>query len=91
FNPFQMKTWLPSSGQKLDVFIPFVGKLRPLTGRCCQACTPQSWEGFHPALLSPLGFRNIARVSEEDTRFRGWLVRRLCCVLAVWGWKVPTS
>lgn len=24
-------------------------------------------------------------------RYRGWLVRRLCCFLAVWDWKVPAD
>lgn len=39
----QMKTWLSDSGQKLEIFIPFLGKYRPLAGRCCQTCTPKSW------------------------------------------------
>ncbi|XP_040394391.1 glycerol-3-phosphate acyltransferase 2, mitochondrial [Cygnus olor] len=86
-----MKTWVCDSGQKLEIFIPFLGKYRPLTGRCCQTCTPRSWDGFYHAQLSSLGFRSAAQVTEEDTRYRGWLVRRLCCFLAVWDWKVPAD
>ncbi|NXK45487.1 GPAT2 acyltransferase, partial [Chauna torquata] len=86
-----MKTWVCDSGQKLEIFIPFLGKYRPLTGRCCQTCTPRSWDGFYHAQLSSLGFRSAAQVTEEDTRYRGWLVRRLCCFLAVWNWKVPAD
>ncbi|XP_035201098.1 glycerol-3-phosphate acyltransferase 2, mitochondrial isoform X4 [Oxyura jamaicensis] len=86
-----MKTWVCDSGQKLEIFIPFLGKYRPLTGRCCQTCTPRSWDGFYHAQLSSLGFRSAAQVTEEDTRYRGWLVRRLCCFLAVWEWKVPAD
>ncbi|XP_050571679.1 glycerol-3-phosphate acyltransferase 2, mitochondrial [Cygnus atratus] len=87
----RMKTWVCDSGQKLEIFIPFLGKYRPLTGRCCQTCTPRSWDGFYHAQLSSLGFRSAAQVTEEDTRYRGWLVRRLCCFLAVWDWKVPAD
>ncbi|KAI6058942.1 PlsC domain-containing protein [Aix galericulata] len=102
----RMKTWVCDSGQKLEVFIPFLCKYRPLTGRCCQTCTPRSWllwanlqpfpllcsqDGFYHAQLSSLGFRSAAQVTEEDTRYRGWLVRRLCCFLAVWDWKVPAD
>ncbi|KAM9175040.1 glycerol-3-phosphate acyltransferase 2, mitochondrial [Mergus octosetaceus] len=86
-----MKTWVCDSGQKLEIFIPFLCKYRPLTGRCCQTCTPRSWDGFYHAQLSSLGFRSAAQVTEEDTRYRGWLVRRLCCFLAVWDWKVPAD
>ncbi|XP_075592730.1 glycerol-3-phosphate acyltransferase 2, mitochondrial-like isoform X3 [Balearica regulorum gibbericeps] len=86
-----MKTWVCDSGQKLEIFIPFLGKYRPLSGRCCQTCTPKSWDGFHHQHLSSLGFRDAVRVTEEDTRYRGWLVRRVCGFLAVWGWKVPAD
>uniref|UniRef100_A0A8B9ZXE3 Glycerol-3-phosphate acyltransferase 2, mitochondrial n=1 Tax=Anas zonorhyncha TaxID=75864 RepID=A0A8B9ZXE3_9AVES len=86
-----MKTWVCDSEQKVEIFIPFLGKYRPLTGRCCQTCTPRSWDGFYHAQLSSLGFRNATQVTEEDTRYRGWLVRRLCGFLAVWDWKVPAD
>ncbi|XP_068518381.1 glycerol-3-phosphate acyltransferase 2, mitochondrial-like isoform X7 [Anas acuta] len=87
----RMKTWVCDSEQKVEIFIPFLGKYRPLTGRCCQTCTPRSWDGFYHAQLSSLGFRNATQVTEEDTRYRGWLVRRLCGFLAVWDWKVPAD
>ncbi|XP_051496729.1 glycerol-3-phosphate acyltransferase 2, mitochondrial [Apus apus] len=86
-----MKTWICDSGQKLEIFIPFLGKSRPFSGRCCQICTPKSWGGFFHQQLSRLGFRDAARVTEKDTRFRGWLVRRVCVFLMVWNWKVPAD
>ncbi|NXU31499.1 GPAT2 acyltransferase, partial [Thalassarche chlororhynchos] len=86
-----MKTWVCDSGQKLEIFIPFLGKYRPFLGRCCQTCTPKSWDGFYHKQLSSLGFRDAIRVTEEDTRYRGWLVRRVCGFLAVWDWKVPAD
>ncbi|NWW87672.1 GPAT2 acyltransferase, partial [Rhynochetos jubatus] len=87
----QMKTWVHDSEQKLDVFIPFLGKYRPFSGRCCQTCTPKSWGGFYHQHLSSLSFHNAIRVTEEDTRYRGWLVRRVCGFLTVWDWKVPAD
>ncbi|NWR61230.1 GPAT2 acyltransferase, partial [Bucorvus abyssinicus] len=84
-----MKTWVCDSGQQLEISIPFLGKIRPVSGRCCQTCTPQSWNAFHHPQLPALGFRDAIRVTEEDTRYRGWLVRRVCAFLAVWDWKVP--
>ncbi|XP_050766052.1 glycerol-3-phosphate acyltransferase 2, mitochondrial [Gymnogyps californianus] len=90
--PPQMKTWVCDSGQKLEIFIPFLGKYRPFSGRCCQTCTPKSWDGFyHKQLSSSLGFRDASRLTEEDTRYRGWLVRRVCGFLAVWDWKIPAD
>ncbi|XP_074020203.1 glycerol-3-phosphate acyltransferase 2, mitochondrial-like [Numenius arquata] len=89
--PPQMKNWVCDSGQKLEVFIPFLGKYRPFSGRCCQTCTPKSWDGFYHKHLSSLGFRDVIRVTEEDTRYRGWLVRRVCGFLAIWGWEVPVD
>ncbi|XP_065507842.1 glycerol-3-phosphate acyltransferase 2, mitochondrial-like [Caloenas nicobarica] len=86
-----MKTWLCDSGQKLEIFIPFLGKYRPLAGRCCQTCTPKSWDNFYQTKFSSLGFRDAVRLTEEDTRYRGWLVRRVCGILAVWGRDVPDT
>uniref|UniRef100_A0A3B3CGA8 Glycerol-3-phosphate acyltransferase 2, mitochondrial n=1 Tax=Oryzias melastigma TaxID=30732 RepID=A0A3B3CGA8_ORYME len=37
---------------------------------------------------SYLGFDNLLDVNERKTRYRGWLVRRLCCALYVSGLKV---
>ncbi|XP_067168504.1 glycerol-3-phosphate acyltransferase 2, mitochondrial-like [Apteryx mantelli] len=86
-----MKTWVCDLGQKLEVFTPFLGKYRPFVGRCCQTCTPRSWDCFYHEQFSSLGFRNVIRVTEENTRYRGWLVRRLCYFLAVLDWKVPAD
>ncbi|NXK43752.1 GPAT2 acyltransferase, partial [Piprites chloris] len=67
--PPQMKTWISSSDQNLEVFIPFLGKYhRPVLGRCCQTCTPRSWDGFYTEDLCSLGFRDVSRVTERDTR-----------------------
>ncbi|NXN33993.1 GPAT2 acyltransferase, partial [Nycticryphes semicollaris] len=89
--PPQMKNGVCDSGPKLEVFIPFLGKYRPFLGRCCQTCTPKSWGGFYHKHLSSLGFRDAIQVTEEDTRYRGWLVRRICGFLAIWGWEVPVD
>ncbi|NXC02343.1 GPAT2 acyltransferase, partial [Orthonyx spaldingii] len=84
-SPPQMR--ISSSDSDLEAFIPFLGKYhRPVSGRCCQTCTPSSWDGFYP---EDLGFRDVSRVTETDTRFRGWLVRRVCGFLAAWEWKIP--
>ncbi|TWW60129.1 Glycerol-3-phosphate acyltransferase 1, mitochondrial [Takifugu flavidus] len=40
---------------------------------------------------SVLGFLNLLSVNETQTRYRGWLVRRVCCLLFVMGRRVPTS
>ncbi|CAN8205714.1 unnamed protein product [Coccothraustes coccothraustes] len=91
-TPPRVQTWLSPLGPKLDVFIPFLGKYhRPVSGRCCQTCTPRSWDGFYPENLAALGFRDASRLTEADTRFRGWLVRRVCGFLAAWEWKIPAE
>ncbi|KAM9266277.1 LOW QUALITY PROTEIN: glycerol-3-phosphate acyltransferase 2, mitochondrial-like [Morus bassanus] len=86
-----MKAWICDSEQKLEIFIPFLGKCRPFSGRCCQTCTPKSWDDFYHKQLSSLSFRDAICVTEEDTRYRGWLVRRVCGFLAVWDWKIPAD
>ncbi|XP_042332601.1 glycerol-3-phosphate acyltransferase 2, mitochondrial [Sceloporus undulatus] len=75
-------------GFKMELVMPFWGKYRPFTGRCCQRCTPKSWESFFHKRLTSLGFCNVIKITEENTRYRGWLVRRLCYILAVCDWKV---
>ncbi|XP_053856477.1 glycerol-3-phosphate acyltransferase 2, mitochondrial [Vidua macroura] len=88
----RIQTWISHSGPKLEAFIPFLGKYhRPVSGRCCQTCTPRSWDGFYPEDLAALGFRDASRMTEADTRFRGWLVRRVCGFLAAWEWKIPAE
>ncbi|XP_032699729.1 glycerol-3-phosphate acyltransferase 2, mitochondrial isoform X2 [Lontra canadensis] len=66
---------------KLEAVTPFLGKYRPFVGRCCQTCTPKSWESLFHRSIMDLGFCNVILVKEENTRFRGWLVRRLCYFL----------
>ncbi|XP_021568547.1 glycerol-3-phosphate acyltransferase 2, mitochondrial [Carlito syrichta] len=77
----ETRLWSSGIGMKLEVVTPFLGKYRPFVGRCCQTCTPKSWESvFHRSIMD-LGFCNVILVKEENTRFRGWLVRRLCYFL----------
>ncbi|XP_051692020.2 glycerol-3-phosphate acyltransferase 2, mitochondrial isoform X1 [Oryctolagus cuniculus] len=73
--------WSSGFGMKLEAVTPFLGKYRPFVGRCCQTCTPKSWESLFHRSIMDLGFCNVILVTEENTRFRGWLVRRLCYFL----------
>ncbi|XP_032129175.1 LOW QUALITY PROTEIN: glycerol-3-phosphate acyltransferase 2, mitochondrial-like [Sapajus apella] len=73
--------WSSGFGMKLEAVTPFLGKYRPFVGRCCQTCTPKSWESLFHRSIRDLGFCNVILVKEENTRFRGWLVRRLCYFL----------
>uniref|UniRef100_A0A8D1L0C0 Phospholipid/glycerol acyltransferase domain-containing protein n=1 Tax=Sus scrofa TaxID=9823 RepID=A0A8D1L0C0_PIG len=66
---------------KLEAVTPFLGKYLPFVGHCCQTCTPKSWESLFHRSIMDLGFCNLILVKEENTRFRGWLVRRLCYFL----------
>ncbi|XP_077572074.1 glycerol-3-phosphate acyltransferase 2, mitochondrial-like [Stigmatopora nigra] len=66
---------------------PVLGKFRPVVGQCCQRCTPDSLARHRQDAKSEqsanLGFSDILSVNESHTRYRGWLVRRMCCVLFV--------
>uniref|UniRef100_A0A3B4FNK4 Glycerol-3-phosphate acyltransferase 2, mitochondrial-like n=1 Tax=Pundamilia nyererei TaxID=303518 RepID=A0A3B4FNK4_9CICH len=66
---------------------PCLGKIRPVVGQCCHQCTPDSLLGQNYSL----GFHNLLSVNETQTRYRGWLVRRVCCALFVSGCKVYGS
>ncbi|XP_078094623.1 glycerol-3-phosphate acyltransferase 2, mitochondrial [Mustelus asterias] len=68
----------PSGGASL-----FIGNARPFVGRCCYICAPQSWGLLFHHHLALLGFRNAILVTEIQTRYRGWLARRLCNFLFV--------
>ncbi|XP_077456493.1 glycerol-3-phosphate acyltransferase 2, mitochondrial [Stigmatopora argus] len=74
---------------------PALGKFRPMVGRCCQRCTPDSLarhrHGAKPEQGPNPGFGDILSVNESHTRYRGWLVRRMCCVLFVCGRHVYPS
>ncbi|KAM4745730.1 glycerol-3-phosphate acyltransferase 2, mitochondrial [Anableps anableps] len=76
---------------KKKVTVPScLGMFRPVMGECCHQCTPDSL-GKKLGQNSFLGFRNLLRINETQTRYRGWLVRRVCCVLFVSGCKVYGS
>uniref|UniRef100_A0A3B4Z0I3 Glycerol-3-phosphate acyltransferase 2, mitochondrial-like n=1 Tax=Stegastes partitus TaxID=144197 RepID=A0A3B4Z0I3_9TELE len=68
---------------------PRLGKFRPTVGQCCHQCTPDSLVSAQQN--SSLGFRNLLSVNETQTRYRGWLVRRVCFALFVSGRKVDGS
>ncbi|XP_047709728.1 glycerol-3-phosphate acyltransferase 2, mitochondrial isoform X5 [Prionailurus viverrinus] len=80
-NSRETSLWSSGFGMKLEAVTPFLGKYRPFVGRCCQTCTPKSWESLFHRSIMDLGFCDVILVKEENTRFRGWLVRRLCCFL----------
>ncbi|XP_054431495.1 glycerol-3-phosphate acyltransferase 2, mitochondrial isoform X2 [Pteronotus mesoamericanus] len=80
-NGQETSLWSSGLGMKLEAITPFLGKYRPFVGRCCQTCTPKSWESLFHRSIMDLGFCNVILVKEENTRFRGWLVRRLCYFL----------
>ncbi|XP_046727000.1 glycerol-3-phosphate acyltransferase 2, mitochondrial isoform X2 [Silurus meridionalis] len=62
---------------------PFLGKFRPLVGQCCHQCTPESVGRKLFQNIPWLGFQNLLYIKETHTRYRGWLVRRVCCVLFI--------
>uniref|UniRef100_A0AAY4B8R3 Glycerol-3-phosphate acyltransferase 2, mitochondrial n=1 Tax=Denticeps clupeoides TaxID=299321 RepID=A0AAY4B8R3_9TELE len=69
--------------KKQQTVTPFLGRFRPLVGQSCHQCNPGSL-GHKFLQNSPsLGFKNILCVKETQTRYRGWLIRRVCCVLFV--------
>ncbi|XP_049712333.1 glycerol-3-phosphate acyltransferase 2, mitochondrial [Elephas maximus indicus] len=80
-NGRETSLWSSGFGMKLEAVTPFLGKYRPFVGRCCQTCTPKSWESLFHRSVTDLGFCDVILVKEENTRFRGWLVRRLCYFL----------
>ncbi|XP_053575435.1 glycerol-3-phosphate acyltransferase 2, mitochondrial [Bombina bombina] len=77
------RIWPFNLGLKVENIIPFLGISRPFVGRCCQTCTPKSMESLFYRRYNKLGFHNALFISENDSRYRGWLVRRLCCILFV--------
>ncbi|XP_006873612.1 PREDICTED: glycerol-3-phosphate acyltransferase 2, mitochondrial [Chrysochloris asiatica] len=81
--------WSSGFGMKLEAVTPFLGKYRPFVGRCCQTCTPKSWESLFHRSIMDLGFCNVILVKEENTRFRGWLVRKLCYFLWSMEQQIP--
>uniref|UniRef100_A0A8C6TCG6 Glycerol-3-phosphate acyltransferase 2, mitochondrial n=1 Tax=Neogobius melanostomus TaxID=47308 RepID=A0A8C6TCG6_9GOBI len=83
-------SWDLKIKRKMKVVPPCLGLFRPTVGQCCHQCTPDSLrKKFEQNSLS--GFRNILNINEKHTRYRGWLVRRMCCILFVSGCKVFPS
>ncbi|XP_029960092.1 glycerol-3-phosphate acyltransferase 2, mitochondrial [Salarias fasciatus] len=75
---------------KKKLTAPSLGKCRPVVGKCCHQCTPDSLRtSFGQNTFQ--SFHNLLGVDETDTRYRGWLVRRVCCVLLVKGCTVYAS
>ncbi|XP_053306028.1 glycerol-3-phosphate acyltransferase 1, mitochondrial [Spea bombifrons] len=60
-----------------------MNRKRPFVGRCCNVCSPQSWDKFYNPSIPSLGLRNVIYINETHTRHRGWLARRLCYILFV--------
>ncbi|KAM9392840.1 glycerol-3-phosphate acyltransferase 2, mitochondrial [Pholidichthys leucotaenia] len=76
-------SWQLKIKKKLKT-VPHLGMLRPVVGQCCHQCTPDSRRKKLGQNYS-LGFRNMLNINETQTSYRGWLVRRVCCVLFVSG------
>ncbi|XP_041642396.1 glycerol-3-phosphate acyltransferase 2, mitochondrial isoform X2 [Cheilinus undulatus] len=83
-------SWEVKIKKKLKMVPPCLGKFRPIVGQCCHQCTPDSLSK-KLGQNSMLGFLNLLSINETHTRYRGWLVRRICCLLFVSGCKVYTS
>ncbi|XP_020942715.1 glycerol-3-phosphate acyltransferase 2, mitochondrial isoform X4 [Sus scrofa] len=67
-NGRETSLWSSGFGMKLEAVTPFLGKYRPFVGRCCQTCTPKSWESLFHRSIMDLGFCNVILVKEENTR-----------------------
>ncbi|XP_035496824.1 glycerol-3-phosphate acyltransferase 2, mitochondrial isoform X2 [Scophthalmus maximus] len=83
-------SWQLMIKKKLITVPSCLGKIRPVVGQCCQQCAPDSLRK-KLGQNSFLGFRNLLSFNETQTRYRGWLVRRVCCALFVSGRKVYAS
>ncbi|TKS78315.1 Glycerol-3-phosphate acyltransferase 2, mitochondrial [Collichthys lucidus] len=83
-------SWELKIKKTLRLVPPCLGKLRPIVGQCCHQCTPDSLscQSKKTGQNVFLGFQDLLKVNETHTRYRGWLVRRVCCVLFVSGCKV---
>lgn len=82
-------SWDLKIKRKMKVVPPCLGLFRPTVGQCCHQCTPDSLR--KKLEQNTLSFHNILNINEKHTRHRGWLVRRICCVLFVSGCKVFPS
>ncbi|TSO88087.1 Glycerol-3-phosphate acyltransferase 1, mitochondrial [Bagarius yarrelli] len=84
-------SWGVKIRKKLKAMAPFLGKFRPVVGQCCHQCTPESLGRNLLQKTPALGFQNLLYVNETHTRYRGWLVRRVCCVLFILSRKVDAG
>ncbi|KAK3539895.1 hypothetical protein QTP70_015763, partial [Hemibagrus guttatus] len=84
-------SWGVKIRKKVKAMAPFLGKFRPLVGQCCHQCTPESLGRRLLQSTPSLGFQNLLYVKETHTRYRGWLVRRVCCVLFICSRKVDAG
>uniref|UniRef100_A0A3P9LSZ6 Glycerol-3-phosphate acyltransferase 2, mitochondrial n=1 Tax=Oryzias latipes TaxID=8090 RepID=A0A3P9LSZ6_ORYLA len=85
----RLLSWELKIKKKVRTIPSFLGNFRPAVGQCCHQCTPDSLVSLkNLGKNSFLGFNNLLDVRETKTRYRGWLVRRLCCALFVSGLKV---
>ncbi|XP_029296675.1 glycerol-3-phosphate acyltransferase 2, mitochondrial [Cottoperca gobio] len=93
-SPFQQNrpalSWEMKIKTKLKTVPACLGKFRPTVGQCCHQCTPDSLRK-KLGQNSSLGFHNLLSVNETHTRYRGWLVRRVCGALFLSGCKVYAS
>ncbi|KAF4016079.1 hypothetical protein G4228_008126 [Cervus hanglu yarkandensis] len=69
--------WSSGFGMKLEAVTPFLGKYRPFVGRCCQTCTPKSWESLFHRSIMDLGFCNVILVKEDNTRVQNVISGRV--------------
>ncbi|MFT7808324.1 glycerol-3-phosphate acyltransferase 2, mitochondrial-like isoform X1 [Arapaima gigas] len=82
-QPSYMSSWGLRMKRKLKPVPPALAMFRPQVGQCCHQCTPKSMEVMLLQKCPPLTFQNLVHIDEKNTRYRGWLVRKLCCVLLV--------
>ncbi|KAL2092499.1 hypothetical protein ACEWY4_012297 [Coilia grayii] len=81
-------SWGMKIRKKLKTVSPFLGRTRPMVGQCCHKCAPESLGRKLLQNTPSLGFQNLLSINETHTRYRGWLVRRVCCMLFVGGCRV---
>ncbi|XP_018617864.1 glycerol-3-phosphate acyltransferase 2, mitochondrial isoform X1 [Scleropages formosus] len=87
-QPRHVSSWGLGIKRRLKAVPPVLAMFRPQVGQCCHQCTPKSRDVKLLQRSPSLGFQNLIHISEKNTRYRGWLVRRLCCVLLVGSRKV---
>ncbi|XP_039624310.1 glycerol-3-phosphate acyltransferase 2, mitochondrial isoform X2 [Polypterus senegalus] len=79
-----METWSRKRGSSLNATKIFVGNLHPMVGQCCFRCVPESVNVNFLKNGSSFGFLNVLHMNEAETRYKGWLARRVCFLLFIW-------